>query len=101
MGINMRICDTDAVTTDELLRYLPDSKFSREIKLLRNQWVSIKDKLPEVGVFVLLWNGHWRGVGRYCGDDVEDDVERWQDETTEYITPEPTHWMALPAPPAE
>lgn len=47
--------------------------------------------------WMLLWNGHWRGVGRrwagYDGDP------GFCDETTEFITPEPTHWLPLPTPP--
>lgn len=48
---------------------------------------------------VLLFAGHWRGVGnyeeaRYDGDPV------WVDERAEFIEPCPTHWRPLPAPPA-
>ena len=36
MGIRMTIKDTDAVTLDELLSMLPDSKAAKEVALLKN-----------------------------------------------------------------
>lgn len=49
--------------------------------------------------WMLLWNGHWRGVGRrYAGYD---DDPGFCDETTEFIEPAPSHWMPLPAPPKD
>lgn len=59
------------------------------------RWIPVDEKLPEVEKWVLLWNGHWIGVGKYAPDEVDGSPE-WQDETTEYIGPVPTHWMLLP-----
>lgn len=62
-------------------------------------WKTIAEQPPPLDTYVLLWNGHWRGVGQAVAL-CDDESERWQDETTEYITPKPTHWMPLPDPPA-
>lgn len=62
-------------------------------------WVSVKDR-PEIGKWVLLFNGNWIGVGKYQPDDDDEfPAPAWQDETGEYIIPEPTHWMEKPEPP--
>lgn len=53
---------------------------------------------PKDGTPFLAWNGHWRGVAMYFEARYEEDPE-WVDEQTNYIEPEPTHWMPLPTPP--
>ena len=64
-------------------------------------WIKIaKNNLPEIGKWVLLFNGHWTGVGKYSPNEDEEYLEpEWQDETSEYIAPYPTHYMQLPNPP--
>jgi hypothetical protein len=68
-----------------------------------SEWISVEDRLPEQGEHVLLFNGHWTGVGKHQPDpDYPDEggcPYPWQDERTEWIEPFPTHWMPLPAPP--
>lgn len=54
---------------------------------------------PWDGEPLLLWNGHWRGVGMYNEPNYEGDPI-WVDEHTEFIEPGPTHYMPLPAPPS-
>jgi hypothetical protein len=68
------------------------------------RWISVKDK-PPIGEFVLFYNGHWRGVGKwnglidkYDGGPLIEDLQ-WEDEISEYICPYPTHWMPLPSAP--
>jgi hypothetical protein len=53
---------------------------------------------PRDGEYFLAWNGNWRGLARFWEPNYEGDPP-WVDETTQYIVPEPTHWMPLPEPP--
>ena len=66
-------------------------------------WIKTTDQMPPENEFVLLFNGHWRGVGKRDREnfdaEFDNECEQWQDETTDYIVPVPTHWMPLPAPP--
>jgi len=63
-------------------------------------WINIETDKPQQGKWVLLYNGHFMGVGKYRVNDVYEFPEpEWSDEIGEYITPEPTHWMPLPEPP--
>ena len=66
-------------------------------------WIKTTDQMPPENEFVLLFNGNWRGVGKLDREnfdaEFDNECEQWQDETTDYIVPVPTHWMPLPAPP--
>jgi hypothetical protein len=64
-------------------------------------WVRVGGhELPHIGEWVLLYNGHWTGVGKRNRIEEGDHEETmWEDETHEYITPIPTHFMPLPKPP--
>jgi hypothetical protein len=64
------------------------------------EWVPVAESMPEPNKWVLLWNGHWRGVGKF-DSTWDEEYNQWQDEATQFITPAPTHWMLLPDPPAE
>jgi hypothetical protein len=66
---------------------------------LTDEWQPIETAPRHDGPF-LAWNGHWRGVCRYWEPAYPDDPV-WVDETTEFIEPQPTHWMPLPPPPME
>lgn len=57
------------------------------------------ESAPRDDDFVLLFNGYWRGVGRRQLRD-PDCPYAYVDETSEFIGPNPTHWMPLPAPPS-
>ena len=49
---------------------------------------------------ILLFNGHWRGVGQL--NDLHWDGEwLWYGEGGEPVDPKPTHWMPLPQPPGD
>lgn len=80
--------------TDELGQY--EGKY---LVPQQNVWIRVKDKKPRKGKYVLLYNGHWIGVGKYQPNSELVYEPKWQDETTEYITPSPTHWQPLPKPP--
>ena len=70
-----------------------------------SEWIKCSEKLPKPAVWVLCWNGKWRGVGKHMpleNDGYMEESERWQSETTEfieYLGPKITHWMPLPEPP--
>jgi hypothetical protein len=66
-------------------------------------WISVGGyELPNIGEWVLLYNGYWTGVGKRNRIEEGDHEEKmWEDETQEYITPSPTHFMPLPSPPKQ
>ena len=58
------------------------------------QWISVADRLPEVGQRVLVCSLYdLQNIGWHLGDG------RWQIKTAYPDTP--THWMPLPEPPEE
>lgn len=66
------------------------------------QWISVDERLPDCGAWVLATNGKWTGVAAYFTDVVDAD-EHWQDERREFIEmlgPKVSHWMPLPEAPA-
>ena len=54
---------------------------------------------PEAATYVLVWNGHHRGVA-YCQKDAHatDDEKQWLGEDGHFM-PQPTHWQHLDPPP--
>jgi hypothetical protein len=83
------------------------SKPSQSIS--REQWINVKDKLPEVNKWVLVFNGSGVDMARYVPDEsydpnepIEDQIlePSWSDQTSEYIS-DPTHWQPLPEPPKQ
>ena len=67
-----------------------------------SEWISVKEKLPDIGKFVLCYSRHeWIGVARRF-DDVEDCPFEWIDEYANYVPQNcVTHWMPLPLPPKD
>ena len=69
------------------------------------EWISVKDRLPEMTVDVLLYFPIEKNmaVGFLC--DVDEDRTMWCAYTDDgFYTScdyEPTHWMPLPQPPKE
>jgi hypothetical protein len=62
----------------------------------RNEaWISVQERMPPSDVRVLIW----------CGCDRFVDVATWSQKYgwgyEDFGSPEPTHWMALPAPPTD
>lgn len=58
-----------------------------------SEWISLKDREPDVNVEVLTTDGDEMAVASKCKWDIwfiyDDTVPQWQ----------PTHWMPLPEPP--
>lgn len=64
------------------------------------EWIELDNNVVE-DKWYLLYNGHWIGIGKYKpNEDNELGEPDWQDETSEYISPYPTHYMTLPNPPS-
>ena len=82
--------DNEKLTRNEVKQF--EAIFSKLLEVSNNGWISVKDRLPEEGKEVLVWNdesfcyvdeiknGKWRIPGDYSGN---------------------THWMPLPEPPQE
>lgn len=66
--------------------------------LLRNppKWISVGERLPEVGEIVLVW--HYSEVKAAWLNYVANGVAYFVQKDTGYRC-EPTHWMPLPEPP--
>lgn len=69
------------------------------------EWISVKDRLPECGVSVLI---HFKsGLNMAAGflQDVDEDRTMWCAYTDDGFYAdcdyEPSHWMPLPEPPKE
>lgn len=66
-----------------------------------NEWISVKDRLPECGVNVLVTDGIHQMV-TWC--EFVDGTFQWVDNFIEYVNVRfkpVTHWMPLPEPPKE
>lgn len=63
-----------------------------------SEWISVKDRLPEYGVPVLVV---YRGTVQYV--TYSRDIGEWRASCCDDFDPMPgrfvTHWMPLPAPP--
>ena len=60
------------------------------------EWISVKDRLPESGETVLCLlqgEGYWVSTWDYADDEMWSDGERWCSKDVA------THWMPLPQPP--
>ena len=62
-----------------------------------NEWISVKDRLPEVGVPVLVHEGpyNYQVIATINSDG------RWEDTVEGYMAIHVTHWMPLPDPPTD
>jgi hypothetical protein len=68
----------------------------------RNDWISVKDRLPEVNVDVIVFNKHrQRFMSHFVGMNTEwlsnKPCAVWVDDRGAYS--DITHWMPLPEPP--
>jgi len=72
-----------------------------EIKseLITERWISTKDKLPDVGVNVLLYTG-MKPTDDFMIGHLNDKGWFW-DEEANYMSVPVTHWMTLPNPPSD
>jgi len=85
--------------TEEILNEVEASKTECEAKLL-GLWRSI-DTAPLDGVSVIVWSPstHTYPVVAAHHDEAMEQADLWYDEQGDPA--EPTHWMPLPAPPAQ
>lgn len=63
-----------------------------------SEWISVKDRLPEENINVLIYRRNMMNVYTYFGHgEWEDDYGYWTRTEDDGIT----HWMPLPEPPKE
>ena len=63
------------------------------------QWISVKDRLPEINELCIV-NTEWRGVvpATYGNESwIFDEGQGWSEKVLSYVT----HWMPLPEAPKE
>lgn len=69
------------------------------------QWISLKDKLPDDNLIVLITDGISVGISSCETDYSQEPPQRYISEEGYYIGNSPLtevpHWMPLPEPPAE
>lgn len=70
------------ITMDALIRFINNLP---TIDPVKQEWISVKDGLPEKGKSVLVYWDDGFDIGEYVGGEVGDDV----------------YWMPLPEPPKE
>lgn len=65
--------------------------------IVENRWISVTDRLPEEGVEVLVWLGDEMATAKHIGEGY------WfvPKVRVSAKSPDPTHWMPLPAPPTD
>lgn len=64
------------------------------------RWVPVEERLPELGRFVLTWNGAFVSIGALLGDSTEDPFCCWFiDSIIKGAGSAPTHWMTWIDPP--
>ncbi len=63
------------------------------------EWISVKDRLPELNIKILTWNKERRAVIQaiYLGENTK--ARKWA--CMGGYTGKITHWMPLPGPPKE
>ena len=78
---------------EEKIKRIADHLISNGVTV--QEWISVKDRLPESGKEGVLIGLRWGEVDiGWCEDD------RWRSEfVNEYEDGEVTHWMPLPNPP--
>lgn len=64
-----------------------------------SEWISVKDRLPELHHIVIIYDGYDVGAGSYQGND--DKGQIWMGDDFSDYNPEVTYWMPLPEPPTE
>jgi hypothetical protein len=67
--------------------------------LSERQWIPVSERLPEVGVRVLVSNGRDASVGSREHPHYEAQYGKAEWQLDNWDACDPTHWMPLPAPP--
>lgn len=62
-----------------------------------NDWISVKDRLPEVGKVVLAFGTRSATTGMFQGVGARNDLWWWKGHTIKHVS----YWMPLPEPPKE
>lgn len=76
--------------SDRITELTLENERLRKIVLATQQWISVKDRLPNFDQTVLAYSGKEWGIGlAFLHDD-----EKWYGDCGDV-----THWMPLPAPP--
>jgi hypothetical protein len=64
------------------------------------RWIPLEERKPELGRFVLTWNGEFVVIGALLGDSHEDPALIWfLDSIVKISEKAPTHWMTWIDPP--
>lgn len=61
-----------------------------------SEWISVKERLPEIGEPILLWPNTVGKVGYGCYFGTKGDWVHWCDWEDHTEPFEPSHWMLLP-----
>lgn len=61
------------------------------------RWISVKDRLPDVGKIVLAFGKRSATTGMFQGINKRNELWWWKEHTIKYVS----HWMPLPEPPKE
>ena len=82
----------------------PDDAAEREAWKYEARWISVDERLPNVGETVVILDRGVIGIGRKANDDDDSlmwlDIESVDRDGDYNDTYDVTHWMPLPAPPA-
>lgn len=79
--------------SDRITELMLENERLRKIVLATQQWISVKDRLPEPGSYVLVFTND------YCDYTAHYDGYWWLSGEEPTLSYEVTHWMPLPAPP--
>lgn len=60
-------------------------------------WISVEDRLPEVGKVVLAFGTRSATTGMFQGVSIRNDLWFWKGNTIKHVS----HWMPLPEAPKE
>ena len=89
-GVRCRACSIDDALSEL------DSAPTVDTELVQ-QWISVKDRLPEVGKVVLAFGTRSATTGMFQGINKRNDLWWWKGHTIKHVS----HWMPLPEPPKE